>query len=144
MYRYLLDTNTLSEIITNRPNLNVVKKFKTHYYESVTTSITLFEMLKGAHSCKNLVKKSNILMFIEEVVLALPILSYTDQVAHWHGQEHGRLVSEGKTPPELDGQIAAIAKVNDLILVTRNTKDVINFQNLKLENWFVENENTFN
>ncbi len=138
MHRYLLDTNTLSEIVTNRPNLNVVKKFKTHYYESATTSITLFEILKGAHCCKNLVRKNNILMFIEEVVLALPILPYTERVAYWHGIEHARLVSQGKTPPELDGQIAAIAKVNGLILVTRNVKDFINYQDLKIENWFEE------
>jgi len=136
MQRYLLDTNVLSELITNNPNQNVISKFKTYHHESVTTSITLFEMLSGAHATKNLTRKNDILNFIEEVVLALPILEYTEKTAHWHGIEHGRLVSQGKTPPKLDGQIAAIAKVNELILVTRNIKDVANYRDLEIENWF--------
>lgn len=40
-----------------------------------------------------------------------------------------------RSPPFVDGQIAAIAYVNDLILVTRNTEDFSNFSDLKLENW---------
>jgi len=42
-----------------------------------------------------------------------------------------------RTPPYLDGQIAAIAVVNDLILVTNNTSDYADFQNLQLQNWFI-------
>ncbi len=38
-------------------------------------------------------------------------------------------------PPFVDGQIAAIAYVNNLILVTRNIEDFKNFADLKLENW---------
>ncbi|OQX23219.1 MAG: VapC toxin family PIN domain ribonuclease, partial [Desulfobacteraceae bacterium IS3] len=41
----------------------------------------------------------------------------------------------GQTPSFADGQIAAIAKVNDLILVTRNTSDFKIFADLKIENW---------
>jgi len=33
-------------------------------------------------------------------------------------------------------QIAAIASTNQLILVTRNTQDFINFGDLTIENWF--------
>nr|WP_309225599.1 hypothetical protein [Sphaerospermopsis sp. LEGE 08334] len=32
--------------------------------------------------------------------------------------------------------MAAIAKVNDLILVTNNIADFSEFHNLKIENWF--------
>jgi tRNA(fMet)-specific endonuclease VapC len=35
-----------------------------------------------------------------------------------------------------DGQIAAIAKVNGLILVTRNISDYQEFLDLRIENWF--------
>ena len=44
--------------------------------------------------------------------------------------------SRGRTPPYVDGQIAAIAKVNELILVTRNTGDFVEFVDLKVQNWF--------
>jgi tRNA(fMet)-specific endonuclease VapC len=40
-------------------------------------------------------------------------------------------------PAFVDGQIAAIAKVNGLVLVTRNTSDFEKFSGLKLENWHV-------
>lgn len=36
----------------------------------------------------------------------------------------------------VDGQIAAIAVVNRLILVTRNTDDFDGYLGLEVENWF--------
>jgi tRNA(fMet)-specific endonuclease VapC len=42
----------------------------------------------------------------------------------------------GLTPAFADGQIAAVASTNQLILVTRNLKDFINFRDLTIENWF--------
>jgi tRNA(fMet)-specific endonuclease VapC len=36
-----------------------------------------------------------------------------------------------------DGQIAAIAAVNDLTLVTANDSDFQCFEELKIENWFI-------
>ena len=45
--------------------------------------------------------------------------------------------TKGKTLPFVDGQIAAIAIANGLILVTRNSKDFAGIASLQLENWFV-------
>jgi tRNA(fMet)-specific endonuclease VapC len=50
--------------------------------------------------------------------------------------ERARLVRLGLPPPIADGQIAAVAAVNSLILVTRNVADFANFRNLDIENWF--------
>lgn len=72
----------------------------------------------------------------EEVKAKLPILPYTQEAAEWFAQERARLFSIGLTPSYVDGQIAAIAKVNNLILVTRNVSDYANFQDLPIENWF--------
>jgi tRNA(fMet)-specific endonuclease VapC len=41
----------------------------------------------------------------------------------------------GKIPSPIDSQIAAIAKTNDLVLVTRNIADFKDFD-LPIENWF--------
>jgi predicted nucleic acid-binding protein len=38
--------------------------------------------------------------------------------------------------PRADGEIASIAVVNVLVLVTRKTADFQNFADLKMENWF--------
>jgi len=56
----------------------------------------------------------------------------------WHAKERTRLTSLGKTSTFADGQIAAIAYVHDLILVTRNQSDFANFENLLIENWFAD------
>jgi tRNA(fMet)-specific endonuclease VapC len=44
----------------------------------------------------------------------------------------------GRPPSYPDSQIAAIAAVNDLVLVTRNVDDFEGFTGLRLENWFDE------
>lgn len=67
----------------------------------------------------------------------IPILPYDEAAARWHGQEQARLARLGRTPAFIDGQIAAIAKVNGLVLVTRNLKDFENFTELSVENWFI-------
>lgn len=65
----------------------------------------------------------------------MPILPYDERAAHWHAVERARLVAAGRTPPFVDGQIAAIAVVNDLVLVTANVADYEPFAGLTVENW---------
>jgi tRNA(fMet)-specific endonuclease VapC len=72
----------------------------------------------------------------ETILPAIPIIEYDRKAAKWHALERARLSSVGLTPAFADGQIAAIASTNQLILVTRNTKDFINFGDLTIENWF--------
>ena len=69
--------------------------------------------------------------------IKMTILPYDDQAAEWHAKERARLASLGQMPTFADGQIAAIAKVNGLVLVTRNTSDFKKFSGLQLENWHV-------
>ncbi|MFB2894307.1 hypothetical protein ACE1CI_15460 [Aerosakkonemataceae cyanobacterium BLCC-F50] len=57
--------------------------------------------------------------------------------AKWHAEQRAHLVTIGKTPSFADGQIAAIAKVNNLILVTNNVSDYADFLELQVENWFI-------
>jgi tRNA(fMet)-specific endonuclease VapC len=74
--------------------------------------------------------------FLNDIVSrTMLILPYDDRAAEWHARERARLASKGLTPSFVDGQIAAIAKVNGLILVTRNSADFKPFSGFKLENW---------
>jgi tRNA(fMet)-specific endonuclease VapC len=66
----------------------------------------------------------------------LTVLPYDREAALWHSEERARLTSQERTPPFIDGQIAAIAVVNNLTLVTRNTDDFVDFAGLTVENWF--------
>ena len=65
----------------------------------------------------------------------ITILPYTRAAAEWHAYERVRLGGIGLTPPFEDGQIAAVAYVNGLILVTANMRHFQNFQGLQVEDW---------
>ncbi len=75
--------------------------------------------------------------YLEEVVSrAFPVLSYDTAAAAWHADERARLAAKGVTPPFVDGQIAAVARINRLVLVTPNLRDFRRFEGLAVENWF--------
>lgn len=69
------------------------------------------------------------------VQASFPVLPYTEEAATWHAAERARLEAKGQTPPFVDGQIAAIAKVNELVLVTSNGADFAGFEDLRLADW---------
>ena len=81
-------------------------------------------------------KRSAIEAYLEEAVRSiLPILPYDQEAATWHARERARLSKRGRPPSAADGQIAAIASVNDLIVVTKNVKDFRRFKGLVVEDW---------
>jgi predicted nucleic acid-binding protein len=45
-------------------------------------------------------------------------------------------VAQGRPMPFADGQIAAIAATNGLVLVSRNRSDFLAYRDLATENWF--------
>ncbi len=57
----------------------------------------------------------------------------TEEAAEWHAQERARLSLIGKTPPFVDGQIAAIAKAYGLIIVTVNVSYYEFFEEIFIE-----------
>ena len=133
---YLLDTNTISEPSKLHPNQNVMKNLDKFQDKIAIPIFVIFEVVNGAYLLPESKKRNKVLNYIESSVFELPILDYTIAAAEWHGKEAARLQQIGKKPPFIDAQIAAVAKVNDLILVTRNTDDFKYFADLKLENWF--------
>jgi hypothetical protein len=75
--------------------------------------------------------------FFKETAQKIPILSYEKSAAEWFAHERASLAQIGhRSPSYSDGQIAAVAAVNNLILVTRDRADFAHFTGLRLENWF--------
>lgn len=134
---YLLDTNTVSEPLKPAPSKQVIRCMEQYYDQIALPVFVVYELIKGAYQLPESQKRLRILRYVENVILQLPVLPYTQASAEWHGQEAARLQGIGKSPPFLDAQIAAVAKANDLILVTRNTEDFKNFSGLQVENWFI-------
>lgn len=114
----------------------ILTRLEKHQGEIATSSVTWHEMLFGAAISKSTRKRELIGAFLREVVgPTLPVLSYDGPAAEVHAIERARLSALGKTPPFADGQIAAIARVNGLVLVTRNVSDFRAFEKLEVENW---------
>lgn len=134
--RYLLDTNVLSEAVKTNPDKSVMKNFERNQDEMVTAAPVWHELQFGCQRLPRSRKKEVIASFLNDIVRrTMLILPYDDRAAEWHARERARLSSKGITPSFVDGQIAAIAKVNGLILVTRNIDDFKPFSEFKLENW---------
>jgi tRNA(fMet)-specific endonuclease VapC len=136
--RFLLDTNIVSEAIRSRPNPMVMHQLREYEAVIATATVVWHELWYGCYRLPSTSNKRQILeaYLTEEVSQKIPLLPYDAESAFWFAQERARLVSLGKTPSFADGQIAAIAQVNNLILVTNNVSDFSDFHNLQLENWF--------
>jgi tRNA(fMet)-specific endonuclease VapC len=133
---FLLDTNVLSELLRPYPNETVLEKFQFHRAEISIASIVWHELLFGCYRLAKSKKRAAIESFLLDVVApSIPVIPYNHNAAHWHAQERARLVAHGQTLAFADGQIAAIAKVNDLVLVTFNESDFKFFSDLKIQDW---------
>lgn len=134
--KYLLDTNVVSEPLRPEPAPGVLRRLRRHEGETAIASIVWHELLFGCERLPRSRRREAIECYLNEVVSAsLPILVYDRAAAKWHARERARLVASGQTPPFVDGQIAAIAQVNDLILITANKSDFRRFKGLRVQSW---------
>ena len=134
--RYLLDSDVVSEPTRPAPSAQVLDWLARHEGESAIAAPVWHELRFGCERLPPSRRRNSIESYLAEVVLAsLPILDYDQRAAEWHARERARLAKVGQTPPFVDGQIAAIARVNDLTLVTRNQRDFRWFEDLRMERW---------
>lgn len=134
--RYLLDTNVLSELSKPAPDAGLVKRFRRHELHVVTASLVWNELLLGCQRLARSKRRDELQTFVDQVLRpALPVLPYDASAAEWHADERARLEKVGTPRPFVDGQIAAIARVNGLVLVTANVKDFRFFDGLAVEDW---------
>ena len=134
--KYLLDTNVVSEPLRPKPRHGVVRRLSRHEDEIAISSVVWHELRFGAERLAPSRRRDAIVQYLDEVVLAtMPILDYERAAAEWHAKERARLAARGVTPPFADGQIAGIAYVNDLILVTFNASDFRQFHGLRVLGW---------
>jgi tRNA(fMet)-specific endonuclease VapC len=94
------------------------------------------ELLFGCARLPSSRRRSALESYLEESVRAtVPILPYDEAAAAWHARERARLASLGRSAPFTDGQIAAIAAVHKLVLVTANRAYFDGFLDLEIEDW---------
>jgi tRNA(fMet)-specific endonuclease VapC len=136
--RYLLDTNMLSEPLKPQPHPRVIQKLQRHRHEIATATVVWHELWFGCYRLPVSRKRQQIEQYLNEIVSPyIPVLPYNQAAAEWHAAERARLMHLGQSPPFVDGQIAAIAKAHDVIVVTRNEADFQRFSEIVVENWFL-------
>jgi tRNA(fMet)-specific endonuclease VapC len=134
--RYLLDTNVISEPLRPGPNPLVLEKLHLNQNDLAISAVTWHELWFGCQRLPASARRRAIETYLLDVVApSLAILPYDHRAAEWHARERARLSVLGRLPPFADGQIAAIAGMNDLILVTFNAIDFSGFQGINLEDW---------
>lgn len=135
--RFLVDANVLSEPLKPAPIPSVLQQIEKHRADLATASPVWHELLYGCFRLPESRRRTTIEDYLWKTLApSLLILPYDERAAERHARERARLTAVGKTPPFVDGQIASIALVQNLVLVTRNEADFAAFEELRIENWW--------
>lgn len=126
---YCLDTNILIDLI--RGDKVISENINNLDGSIFINPITQCELFKGVYLSS---KKDEQLDIVEKLIESFEILEFNLDICKEFGKEYSRLSKLGKQIPEFDLIIACFAKVNNLILVTRDKK---HFENtgIKIEVW---------
>lgn len=125
--KYLLDTSIVSELVSKRPNEQVIKWIDGIDDQLAYLSvITLGEIKRGIEKLPESHRKKRLDNWLHEELLirfAERVLAIDLPVMLAWGTLVARMERKGKPLPALDSLIAAIALHHDLQLVTRNVRD---------------------
>lgn len=133
---YLIDTNVLSELRRKQPDPRVVAWLQARPCQSLYLSVlTLGEIRKGLERVQEPLRKQALLDWLEVELSQYfrgRVLHIDAPIAdHW-----GRLMADAGRPlPAIDALLAATALQHDLTLVTRNTKDFVDFRVRLINPW---------
>ena len=136
MIQYLFDTSAISLSLRPTAPGQLVSRFRRLEGVGAIASIVLDELRYGALRLPYGHRRQHIEEAIDVLLEdGMPVLPFDREAAEWHAAERARLEALGRTPPFVDGFIAAIAATHDLTLVTLNPRDFQRFQGLRVEAW---------
>ncbi|HUL00962.1 MAG TPA: type II toxin-antitoxin system VapC family toxin [Nitrospirota bacterium] len=132
--KYMLDTNICIYLIKQKPP-KVLKHFKSHSIGDIgISSITLAELRYGVAKSQHVEKNRQAL---DEFILPLEIEDFNEKAADEYGVVRADLERAGKPIGSMDMLIGAHALALGATLVTNNTKEFKQVQNLKVVDWSV-------
>jgi len=136
---WLVDTNVISELRRRSPDANVQTFFAQRPAAELYLSVlTLGEIRKGVETLADPGRRSVLRQWLERelpVFFAERVLPIDAGVAHQWGQ---LLAEAGRSFPAIDSLLAATALHHNLVLVTRNLKDVAGLPVTVLNPWEAE------
>lgn len=134
---YLLDTNVVSEPLKQNPDPTVLDRLRAHERLMCIAAVVWHELLYGMERLADGARKRRIAAYLFDVVApGLPVLDYNASTAAIHATMRRDAEAAGSTLGFADGLIAATARANNCILVTRNTADFSAVGGLLHEDWF--------
>jgi tRNA(fMet)-specific endonuclease VapC len=132
----LLDTNVVAEAARPRPDERVLERLGAAEGSAAISSLTWHELRYGVERLPEGRRRTALAEFVRGLPGRFPVLPYDDRAADWHAVERARLEAQGRTRDFVDGQIAAVAVTNGLLLVTRNLTDFAGFDGLRARSWW--------
>lgn len=124
---YVLDTNVISELVRAQPASQVVAWVDAAPDGAMyLASPTIAEIARGVHRLPSSKRKAQLEVWLNESLLprfADKTLSFDAAAAMIWGRLMGQGEAGGRTPPDRDCQIAAIALAHGFAVVTRNVAD---------------------
>ncbi len=136
MIRYVLDTNVVSAYFRAVQGDPLVKTISAHPGEMAIASVVWHELRYGWRLLPESRRKSALGDFLGAVIQPnFAVLDYDTAAADWHAEQRVTLRERGLVAPFIDGQVAAVAGVRGLVVVTENTRHFEIFRGLQVESW---------
>ena len=135
MIEYVLDTNTVSQLMRGRPNTSLETHLARRWQACALPAPVVDELQYGVSRIESPARRAVYQAWLEQLLTDLAVIPLDSMCAQWHGRERARLARTGRPPSLFDGLIASIAVVNELTLVTHNTADFERFSGIVLEAW---------
>jgi toxin FitB len=136
--KYLLDTNIISEPSKKKPDPNVLAWFEINSLaDGYIASASLGEIAQGIALLEMSQRRNELELWYNNLKYTFvhQVINADAEIFECWGRQQSALAKRGRTPPMIDGLIAATAIIHRLTLVTRNVKDFQIFD-IKLENPF--------
>jgi tRNA(fMet)-specific endonuclease VapC len=131
---YLLDTNVCARYL-NGKSLEIRQRLRsTNLADIAVCSVVKGELFYGAMKSNNFEKTLTRQQEFLKLFVSLP---FDDDASFIYGRIRAELSAKGIIIGANDLQIAAIAMVNNLILVTHNVREFSRVNGLRFEDWEV-------
>ncbi len=131
---YLFDTDTLSNLLSDRPSPRLLRRLaQVPEDQQFTSAVTVGELYYGIYkSARAGFYKEK----LERVVWPrVRIVTFDRRAAEAYGRLRAELERLGQPLPDADLMIAAIGLTRSLVLVTGNVRHFARVKGLVVENW---------